>query len=96
MLRVGFGCLCVFVASFTSARAEENARLVNDIATWSVGAVSPGAPVLLRGAFDSPQSTCGGTPCFARGGVAGVEVRREGSSVYVGVPEQGKLATMFG
>jgi hypothetical protein len=97
MLRVGLGLLCVFVVSFTSARAEGNdARLVTDIATWSAGAVTPGAPVLLRGAFDSPLSVCGGTPCFARGGVAGVEVRRKGSSVYVGVPEQGKLATMFG
>lgn len=97
MLRVGLGFLCVLVASFTSARAEENdARLVTDIATWSAGAVTIGKPVLLREAFDSSQSACGGTPCFARGGVAGVEVRREGSSVYVGVPEQGKLATMFG
>lgn len=66
------------------------------IATWKAGTVTEGKPALLRATFDGPDSICGGTPCFAQGGVAGLEVRRAGSSVCVGVPQKGKLATMFG
>ena len=66
------------------------------IASWRAGAVTQGVPVILRVAFDGPDSSCGGTPCFARGGAAGVEVRRVGTSVCVGVSQKGKLGTMFG
>lgn len=104
--RVGVSCLLIVLMSITSAHAEENRYCAaedwngtvptTDIATWRAGAVTAGKPSLLRLAFDSSDSKCGGRPCFARGGVTGVEVRQVGSSVCVGVPQEGKLATMFG
>jgi hypothetical protein len=66
------------------------------IATWRAGSVTAGEPTSLRVAFDSPDPKCAGVPCLARGGIPGVELRRIGSSVCIGVPGKGKLATMFG
>jgi hypothetical protein len=103
MLRFLLSVLLIFITA--TAHAEEdrfcpsgdaNSMPTTSIANWHAGAVTKGEPVMLRVAFDDAQSTCGGTPCFALGGVAGVEVRRVGSSVCVGVPQRGKLATMFG
>jgi hypothetical protein len=105
-LRIEVSCLFILLISITCAHAEEDRycraedwsgpAATTRIATWSAGSVTKGMPSELRLAFDSPDSECGGAPCFARGGVSGVEVRRAGSSVCVGVPQKGKLATIFG
>ncbi len=106
ILRSGISFLCILLITTTCARAKEDrfcpsgdfghGAPTSAIATWRAGAVTLGKPALLRGAFDSSDSICGDTLCFARGGVTGVEVRQVGSSVCVGVPQKGKLATMFG
>ena len=75
---------------------DANGAPTTSIANWRAGVVTQGEPVMLRVAFDGPDSSCGGAPCFAQGGATGVEVRRAGTSVCVGVPQKGKLATMFG
>lgn len=105
--RVRVSFLLVLLMTVTCAHADEDrfcpagdfsqgTAPTTLIATWRAGVVTAGMPSELRVAFDSSSSACGGTPCFARGGVTGVEVRRVGSFVCVGVPQKGKLATMFG
>lgn len=105
--RVGVIFLFILLMSITCAHAGEDrfcpsgdfgqgTAPTTRIATWRAGTVTTGKPSLLRVAFDSSESACGGAPCFARGGVTGVEVRQVGLSVCVGVPQKGKLATMFG
>lgn len=104
ILRSGIGFLCILLTTVTCAYAEEDpycpsnglTQLASSIATWRAGAVTTGKPALLRERFDASDSTCGNKACFARGGATGVEVRQAGSSVCVGVPQKGKLATMFG
>lgn len=100
----GIGLCFTLLMAISSARAGEDrfcpgaddAVPTTRIGAWHAGSVTMGKPVLLRIAFDSPESSCVGMACYARGGVPGVEVQRKGSSVCVGVPERGKLATMFG
>lgn len=107
ILRTGASFLFALLMTITCACAEEdrfcpagdfNQSTVptTRIATWHAGVVTAGKPSQLRVTFDSSDSECVGTPCFASGGVAGVEVRQVGSSVCVGVPQKGKLATIFG
>lgn len=107
MPRIGVSCLFILVVSITCASAEENRYCAAEnwddspppttrIVTWQAGMVTAGKPSQLRLAFDSRDPSCGGMPCPAQGGVTGVELRQVGSSVCVGVPGKGKLATIFG
>lgn len=106
MSRVVVSSLFIFVMSITCAHAEENRYCAAEnwdgpppttrIVNWRAGMVTTGKPSPLRVAFDSLDPSCRGMPCLARGGVTGVELRQAGSSVCVGLPGKGKLATMFG
>lgn len=106
MLRAKACCLFVFLISATSVRAQDEQFCdaedwagpapTTRIATWQAGAVTAGSPSKLRVTPDSSDPKCPDMSCFARGGVSGVELRREGASVCVGVPWKGKLWTMFG
>jgi hypothetical protein len=106
ILRTVVTFLFMIFALAANANADENRYCSHDgsggtspttrIVTWRAGSVTPGAPATLRVAVDSNEPSCNDGSCVARGGAAGVEVRRAGSSVCVGVPGRGKLTTMFG
>lgn len=97
LVRVGIGCLCVFVASLTSVRGKEiGGGWESDIASWSAGVVIPGNPSKLQTPLNGTDAKCEGMLSPVPGGVSGVELRRKGSCVLVVLPWKGKLWTMSG
>jgi hypothetical protein len=106
MRRIVTSLICAGLIAITCVHAEENRWCPADddlgnapttrIATWRAGTITAGKPTPLGVAYDSSDPKCVGVPCLALGGVSGVELREAGSSVCVGVPGKGKLATMFG
>lgn len=94
------GLIFFFAAQCASANCSlidtPGTTVAERVASVSAGQVTAGTPINLRVVLDDPEVLCPGDACVVKGGAAGIELKRSGDWVCVGLAGKGALGTISG